>query len=248
MNAIFPMKYVNITQKWGNGTHTYGYPIDNAGKDSGIEACYAPFDGVIKKIWPNGNTVWLESLQPVEYADGNVDFAVFMATHDNNISDLKVGQIIKQGVVFYHEGTAGQATGNHVHMEFGRGRFTGAGWYKAPNGQWVINNPVKPNELLVLNESNIVIETLGVEFKRENPMYNTKERVKAVYNGYLGQEPGKEAYDFWVGRPCTDLDDAAASQLRDSKNAQIAALEKQLAEQGKPVITQTLKKGIYEVQ
>lgn len=185
--AIFPMKYVNITQKWGSGTHRYGYPIDLAGKDFRIDSFYAPFDGKVKKIWPAGNTVWLESLGPVMWANGKLDYATVNMTHDNSVSDLKVGQIIKQGQVFYQEGTAGRTTGNHVHFECAKGRFTGSGWYAAATGQWVINNPVKPTDLLTLTKNNVVIQTLGLQFKtqEENEMVD-EATLSCMYRLYLG--------------------------------------------------------------
>jgi len=165
--AIFPMKYVNITQKWGSPpTHVHGYPIDIAGKDTGINDAYAPFDGTIKRYWPNGNTVWLESSAKVRFADGTLDYAVVMLTHDNNIGDLKVGQKVKQGHVFYQEGTAGNANGNHVHFECGRGRFRAPGWHQEGD-QWVIDNAYRPDKMLVLTDSNVVVNTQGLKFKRE---------------------------------------------------------------------------------
>lgn len=200
------MTYLNITQKWGGGTHRYGYPIDNAGKNIFIDNCYAPFDGVIKKIYNNGNSVWLESSSKVTYANGVVDYAVFMATHDNNVSDLKVGQRIKQGQVFYQEGTAGKATGNHVHIECGKGKFLGTGWYQAPNGQWVINNPVKPTDLFFLTDKNVVIQTLGLKFKYEEKFMIEEQPpvFKAQY--YLDNNPDlkrkkftlKQAKEHWL--------------------------------------------------
>ena len=136
---------MRITQGYGVGTHRGTYALDDAGKDTGIETAYAPFDGVVKKIWANGNTVWLESLQPVEYADATIDYATVSMTHDNDISNLRVGQTVKQNAPFYQEGTAGNATGNHVHLECAKGRFTGTGWNQNSYGYWVINNPYKPH-------------------------------------------------------------------------------------------------------
>lgn len=201
MNAIFPMKYVNITQKWGSGTHTYGYPIDNAGKDRGIDNVYAPFDGIVRKKWANGNSVWLESLEPVLWANGRTDYAVFMCTHDNNISDLTVGQRIKQGQVFYQEGTAGQATGNHVHMECGKGKYSPNGWYQAANGQWVVDNPVKPTDLFVLTPDNVIINTLGLTFKELSMTEEDYKRVGTyAYRVGLHKEPPSRASAVAMGK------------------------------------------------
>ena len=165
-DAIFPMRHLNITQKYGVGTHKYGYPIDNAGKDTGINGAWAPFDGVIKKIYPVGNSVWLESTSKVRYADGTEDYAVVMFTHDNYVGDLRVGQKVKYGQTFYHEGTAGYATGNHVHIECGKGKFTGTGWHQDKrNGQWIINNPYPPEKMLLLKDVT-VINGGGLKWKK----------------------------------------------------------------------------------
>ena len=48
---IFPSKYIRITQGCNEGTHKDSYAIDNAGKDSGISDIYAPFTGIIKKMY-----------------------------------------------------------------------------------------------------------------------------------------------------------------------------------------------------
>ena len=161
MRPIFPMKYLNITQGHRGGTHKAGFPIDIAGKDTGIDDVFAPFDGMINKIYePNnsalGHTVWLESLAPVTYADGTVDFATIMLTHDNAVTDLRVGQIVKQGQVFYQEGTAGFATGNHVHLEVARGKMAGIGWQQV-NGSWIITNPYEPHKMFFIESSTIII-------------------------------------------------------------------------------------------
>lgn len=165
--AIFPMKYLRVTQAWGVGTHKGSYAIDLAGKDAGRDDVYAPFDCRVKKIWKNGNTVWIESLKKVQWADGTVAKATINFTHDNKVADLKVGQVIKQHHRFYNEGTAGQATGNHVHMECAKGSFVGTGWFLNKYGWWTINNKVKPNALLWVDPARTkVLNAGGVAFKK----------------------------------------------------------------------------------
>lgn len=180
--AFFPMRYLRITQAYGKNTstHKYGYPIDNAGKDTGIDGAWAPFDGVIKKIYNLGHSVWLESTNKVKYADGREDYMTVMFTHDNYVADLKVGQKIKQWTTFYQEGT-NNATGNHVHIEVTRGKFTGTGWYQAPNGQWVTNNPYKPEKAFVLKDVT-VLNAGGLKWTvysapKPNPKPNTKDSL-----------------------------------------------------------------------
>ena len=92
---LFPSKHMRITQGYEEGTHKDSYAIDNAGKDYGIEKIYAPFSGIIKKIYPNdANEVWLESKDKVEYPDGTIDYLTIMFAHDDDVSDLFVGKEI----------------------------------------------------------------------------------------------------------------------------------------------------------
>ena len=50
---LFPSRYIRITQGYEDGTHLDSYAIDNAGKDSSKDNIYAPFTGIIKKIYKN---------------------------------------------------------------------------------------------------------------------------------------------------------------------------------------------------
>ena len=124
---LFPMKVINITQGVnGQYSHQGTYAIDNAGKDAGIDDVYAPCTISIKykDSAKNGNAVFAQSNDKVQFADGTIDYATFMFIHCNDISHLAVGQTIKQGEAFYHEGTAGMATGNHCHIEVAKGKYT----------------------------------------------------------------------------------------------------------------------------
>ena len=164
---IFPSKNMRITQGYEEGTHIDSYAIDNAGKDYGIDKIYAPFTGIIKKIYPNdANEVWLESRDEVEYPDGTIDFMTIMFAHSNDISNLFVGKEIKQNEAFYEEGTKGNATGNHCHIECGKGKFTDNGWNQNNSGYWSINNRKKPEECLWINDEINVIDNYGYQFRK----------------------------------------------------------------------------------
>lgn len=113
----------------------------------------APFTGVIKRIYTNTNTVWLESVDKVKYADGTIDYMTIMTMHDNDISNLKAGNIIRQGSTYYDEGRKGYTTGNHIHLAVGKGKFTGNGWYKNNEDSWVINNQYDVHRGLFLLDS-----------------------------------------------------------------------------------------------
>lgn len=174
--AMYPSKIIRITQKHGVGTHKRNYAVDEAGADGGIGNIIAPFTGVIKKVYTqDANEVWLESKNKVKYADGTEDYMTILFCHDNSVTSLWVGKEIKQGEVFYQEGTKGQASGNHVHFECGKGKFTGTGWHN-DNGSWDINNGKRVDECLWIDDTYTIKDTAGYKFR------NTKE-VEKKYVG-----------------------------------------------------------------
>ena len=162
---LYPSPYMRITQGYMMGTHADSYAIDDAGSDSGIDFIVAPFTGVIRKIYSSdANEVWLESSEPVIYPDGTVDYMTMMFAHDNDVSNLFVGKVINRGERFYEEGTKGNASGNHVHMECGRGKFTGSGWHLNSAGYWSINNGKNPTECLWIDDSITILNSYGYTF------------------------------------------------------------------------------------
>lgn len=167
---IYPSPYMRITQGYMMGTHADSYAIDDAGSDTGIDFIVAPFTGVIKKIYTNdANEVWLESREPVIYPDGTVDYMTVLFAHDNDVSNLFVGKVINRGERFYEEGTKGNASGNHVHIECGRGKFTGSGWHLNNAGYWSINNGKNPTECLWIDDSIKILNSYGYTFKKIEP-------------------------------------------------------------------------------
>lgn len=164
---IYPMRNMRITQGYNEGTHKNSFAIDDAGKDTNIETLIAPFTGYIKKIYVNdANEVWLESENEVEYPDGTIDYMTIMFAHSNDVKNLYIGKRINQKEEFYKEGTKGNATGNHCHIECGKGRFTGSGWYKNESGYYSINNGKKPEECLWVDDGINIINNNNYNFKR----------------------------------------------------------------------------------
>lgn len=179
--AILMMDYLNVTQN-GNGSfsHRGDLAIDIAGKDSGIDYLKAPFTGIIKRIYSNVNAVWLESVDKVIYADGSVDYMTVMTLHDDDVSNLKVGDIIKQGDIYYKEGSTGYVTGNHIHLAVGKGKFTGNGWYKNNYDNWCINNQIEVSKALFIHNNTKIINSGGLNWIRENSYigYSTYKVIK----------------------------------------------------------------------
>ena len=178
---IFPSKYMRIIKGYEEGTHIESYAIDNAGKDSEISDIYAPFTGIIKKIYQNdANEVWLESIDKVEYPDGTIDYLTIMFAHDNDVSDLFVGKKINKGEIFYSEGTKGNVTRNHCHMECGKGKFQGTGWYKNNAGFYCINNNKKPEECLWIDNTITILNDYGYHWKSVDTNSNNTVKKQIV--------------------------------------------------------------------
>ncbi len=198
---IFPAKTMRITQGYNEGTHVDSYAIDNADIDYGISNIYAPFTGIIKKIYTNdANEVWLESIEPVEYPDGTIDYLTMMFAHANNIDHLFVGKKINMGEIFYKEGTKGNVTGAHCHMECGQGKFTNNGWHKNNAGYWSINNGKKPEECLWIDDTITIKESYSYNFRKiekEEPIIENKKSTETVEK--------KESKDFIFVAPKKDL-------------------------------------------
>ena len=129
---LFPMKYLRVT----NTDHDGKIAMDFGGYYSSdgvhFEDVYAPFTGTIKYKETKWNTVWFESNEKVEFADGSVDYCTLVFMHDNDISNLSVGKVISQGTVFYQEGGKGpdgpQTYSTHLHLECMKGRVGSQGW------------------------------------------------------------------------------------------------------------------------
>lgn len=192
---LYPSKFMRITQSYNTGSHQDSYAIDEAGQDSSISTLYAPFTGVIKKIYPqDANEVWLESIEPVEYPDGTIDYMTIMFAHSNDVSNLFVGKKVNRNEPFYTEGTKGIATGNHCHIECGKGKFIGTGWYKNSGGSYSINNKKKPEECLWIDNSITVLNANGIIFKNISADLDNKESNsdKPIVEPESSKEPEKK--------------------------------------------------------
>ena len=83
---------------------------------------------------------WWETNEPVEFADGTVDYLTMMFGHDNDINAY-VGWSLKANTQLGNMGTGGNASGDHVHIEFGKGKYKGT-WYQNSQGVYVLYNAI----------------------------------------------------------------------------------------------------------
>ncbi len=166
--ALWPMDVVYFTQKIGGDySHkgTLNFDIVGETKQADVKA---PFDAKVVAIFKKeneGNTVVIQSIDKVKYADGTTDIMCMSFGHDNDVSDLYVGKILKQGEVFYQTGTYGYVTGDHTHVNCFRGEYkSGEFWVQNVYGNYCPNNAISPEKALFIKNSTKVIQTFGLEF------------------------------------------------------------------------------------
>lgn len=189
-DILFPMETCNITQGDFVGTHAGTYAVDLAGRDTGRDLAYFPFSAVCKATDTprNGNAAFWESSNPVRFADGTVDYCTLMIIHDNDLTGIYPGATYKQGVQMAQEGTAGNATGNHLHVEIAKGKFSHMydqnqyGVYHLPN-----NMPIEKacffdgTELICGTGPWIYLNDVSVETKpKPTPSKGTWNRIEEM--------------------------------------------------------------------
>lgn len=155
-----------------NAKYPYRKPVDFVGPTSGIDSAYAPFDCKVVKIDASqGNMVAFESTNQVYMADGSLGYVTFMLAHDDNISDLYVGKTFSQGSVIYQEGSTGESSGNHIHVEVAKGRFSTSGDANIWTFVRSQSRAVLPNVVFYLYPNTTIKAAGGYTWKT----YNTHE-------------------------------------------------------------------------
>lgn len=220
----YPCKVMNITQgyegSYSHANHVNGspmdYPIDEACADTGRDYFCCPCDAVqIAHIYGVGtggtNTIWIESTEKVITPSGE-DYVTILVTHpnDDDLKKLSVGQRFTRGQQMFREGTDGNATGNHLHIAVGFGRFTGAGWVKNTAGAWVHKSTgaqIKPeNAFFIDTDFTTVKSSKGLVFA-EIP------KESAVIPGDIDGDGEVTAADARVAlRAATGLEELTAEQ------------------------------------
>lgn len=150
--AVFVAKSLLVTQ---GAYDEYSHMTQNALDIQPAErAVYAPFNAKIVRIDASElacNAVWIESTSKVRYADGTYDYMTLCFMHDNDISDLSVGQALTQGEYFYDSGNYGIASGIHVHVAAYRGKYNSA--MKVGNGDINVEDALfLPDDTYVYND------------------------------------------------------------------------------------------------
>lgn len=231
----YPCRTMNITQGYSDNfshyPHTVGsvrdYPWDEACENKSRSAMHCPCDEIkIKRIYGVGsggtNTLWLESTSRVLFADGTEDYFTMLVTHpdDSDIKNLYVGQKFRRGDAICHEGTDGNATGNHFHFSAGKGR--NGSWALNSRNKWVLTcdgKAAKPEELFYIDKSFTTVKSsCGLKF-RDLPSDTAKRKYS------IGNYMVTKALLLHVRKgPGTSYGKKKFSQLTQSAQRKITAL------------------------
>lgn len=180
--VIYPLKHLRITQhynsKSNHAKHVGGspkdYPIDDGAQNTGSSPFYAPCKMKVVRIYGVGskgiNTLWLTSVNKVQFADGTLDYLTMMIEHcpDSSLKKLKVGDVFKAKEQVCVEGSDG-ASGAHFHISVGKGLVKGNGWVKNNKGAYVLTTTggtKKPEDVFFLDTAfTKVLNDGGIDFK-----------------------------------------------------------------------------------
>lgn len=154
--AMYPNPVMNITQSInGSYSHMGTNAIDDAQANTGISNGYAPCDMVcVATDYVNGNAMFWQSVNPVRTRNYGITHIYMMVIHDNTANAYK-GMTIAQGQQLFSEGTAGNATGNHNHIEVGIGQFKGMYVLNA-YGVYMMPGNVNPADVFFIDDTQII--------------------------------------------------------------------------------------------
>ena len=154
---LFPLEYLYMSQdEGGDFSHAGTLAMDFLGWDANgrVYQCpyYAPCSCTCIASTESANRIW-QSLNPVHLANGTLDYVTWVVAHDNN--PPSVGTTVLQGRLLGHTGTAGNVTGDHVHLNVAQGTY--ANWEQVPpNNNWQLRNSIHIYDACFVNDTTIV--------------------------------------------------------------------------------------------
>lgn len=200
--ALFPLEGFHISQT-DYGTYSHGggavyWATDYLGWNSSgrvyNDPCYAPVD--IKLIWVNATecvAVW-ESLEKVHLANGLIDYLTITCYHDNRIENhtyYGINTVKRQGEEFFRTGDGGTATGDHIHLETGMGKYAtynstpaGTAEYKYHITYYTAPRRIHNYDALFINDT--------------DPIETPEHYVWKTYSGGHPSKPSKRKKFPWV--------------------------------------------------
>jgi len=209
----FPMRYLRVTQKeLSTYSHAGSFAIDFGGKDTGSDKLYCPCDMIVKRRRQNATgELYMESIEPVLFADGTSDYARLLCIHDGEFN-VHEGQIVMQGEHFYDEGGMGFGNPNqfaiHVHIEAGKGKWENCSQFKNSQGTYVCENQAHLYDLFILDRDVQILNDGGYKWIREGEekeMDNVRYGVDLSDNrstGAMAKIVANGKAEFVIHRAC----------------------------------------------
>ena len=156
---LFPLPYMNISQdEYGQWSHQDILAMDFLGWNANgrVYNCdyYAPCSCTcIASTDPSANNRIWQSNNKVHLADGTLDYVCWVTAHDNN--PPAIGTVCSQGAVMGHTGTAGNVTGDHLHLNIAKGTYDN--WVQVPPSyNWELKNSMHIYNACYVNDTVII--------------------------------------------------------------------------------------------
>lgn len=156
---LFPLPYIYISQgEGGSYSHAGTLNIDflgyNGSQIVNNQDYYAPCDIICKVKNTTAYYCCWESVNEVWCADGVLRKISIMNIHGDYLPD--VGTIIRQGEKMGVTGSYGQASGDHVHLNFANGAYAGQEQVP-PDDNWELKNSNHIYDLCYVNDTGIIV-------------------------------------------------------------------------------------------
>ena len=156
---LFPMGYMNISQGEG-GSFSHDLAMDFLGWNyfGRVYQCpyYAPCSCKCVAHWGSSDNATWESLDKVHCADGSLRIVTFCFNHD--ASPPAVGTILSQGDLIGHSGTAGFATGDHMHFNTAYGTYQGYSPIHSGSQYYQLTNSSHIYDTCYINDTTLIYD------------------------------------------------------------------------------------------
>lgn len=157
----FGMRYLNISQgRYNSFSHKNLNAYDLCGEDSGIDRFITFNELEVIGILPYKTTGFANT---VLFYDKDNDVTLAMS-HCNNINFLEKGLVLYPNDTIYYEGTTGKATGNHIHLEIGKGKQTTK--VKINSSEWGLKDWINIEDYFYIDEEYTTILNSPYEFTK----------------------------------------------------------------------------------
>lgn len=160
---LFPMEYMYISQgEGGSLSHDKAMDFLGWGSNGRVYSCpyYAPCSCHCVANFGTGNSTW-QSNDLVHLPDGRLTIVTFCFDHDP--FPHVVGDSLTQGDLIGHSGTAGVATGDHMHFNTAIGAY--AGYELIPGTQWYqLKNSSHIYDTSYVNDT-VLVEDYGYNWR-----------------------------------------------------------------------------------